>query len=524
MDIFNYLEENIPKNIPIAHVWYEESLNFGDSAIWYAQCKILKDLELNIVYECSDKNYNESIMEEKIGSNGIILLRGGGNFNDIYSYHLLRLKIIDKFTNNKIIQLPQSIYFKNLNDIIFIKTKEIIEKHKNLVIMARDKFSYDFAKNNFQNVNVLMFPDISTYLSLESFIENYIPITDILWLMRYDSETKLCEINGNQILYPSIYLQKYLNDNTKSVIYNFYYNNYIISCNMITSNNMEITDWYLCCVKNIKYNTLTYFQKAELGLMCSIFILQRAKIIITDRLHSFLIASFLHIPVILIDTNNDKLTNYVKTWKKECIIVNSVDDAYEIANKYLKNTEIHQFSTYTKKNRYLEFFNNISYVIEKENLNILSFGCSTGEECTTLNNIFKNCKIFGTDIRNDLEEICKNKNVNFIKYENLSNYKFDVIFCMSVLCKNPELLNAENSLTYPLNEFENLLTFIHSLLKISGKLILYNTNYRFSDSNIYKKYKVILINSGIDELPKFNKSGEKINNNYNEFVFEKIYE
>jgi len=519
MDVFNFLKENIPKNIPIAHLWYEESLNFGDSTIWYAQCKILKDLELNVVYECNNTNYNENEMETKIGKDGIILLRGGGNFNDIYSYHFLRLNIINKFKNNKIIQLPQSIHFKDLNGSIFLKTKEILNNHKNIIIMARDNFSLEFVKTNFSNLNVSLFSDVANYLSFTPFIENYIPKTDILWLMRFDIETKLCEIKNNHILYPSIYLQKYLNNNTHNVSYDINYNDSIISSNIITSDNMEITDWYLCCVKNENYINLSFLQKANFGLLCSIFILQRAKIIITDRLHAHIIASLLHIPTILIDTNNGKMTNYIKTWK-ENIIVNSIDEAFKIANEYLENIKIHQYSTYTEKNRYSDFLHKI---IISEKSKILSFGCSTGEECITLNNLFKNCDIFGTDIRDDLEDVCKMKNVNFIKYNDLCNHKFDAIFCMSILCKNPELLNLNNSsIIYPIHKFNELLLFIHSLLKINGKLIIYNTNYRFCDSIIYEKYKVSFIDINKDELPKFGKTGEKINENYNEFVFEKL--
>jgi pyruvyl transferase EpsO len=523
MEIFNYLDKTISKDIPIAHLWYEESLNFGDSAIWVAQCKMINDLGLNIVYECNDKNYDENLMKEKIGSNGIILLRGGGNLNHIYIYHLLRLRIIDKFRNNTIIQLPQSIYFKDLNSDIFLITKRIFENHQNLIIMARDNYSFNFMQTNLPKINVLLFPDIATYLQLNNYMNCYSPKNDILWLMRYDKETKLCEIKDGNIIYPSIFIQKYLND-VKVIYPQFNWNNLTMSYEIITSENMEITDWYLCKIFDIeKYNQLTFQKKAEFGFISSIYLLQHFKFIITDRLHAYLIANHLHIPCIVIDNNNGKLTNYISTWNKNALIANNIDEAYEIANKYLHDTKIHQYSTFTFTNRYSSFFDKINIQLNPISKKILSFGCSSGEECITLKNIFKNCDIYGTDIRNDLEEICKSKNISFITSNNLPNYKFDMIFCMSILCCHPILNNKKNSsMIYPFKKFDELLIFIDSLLNVNGLLIIYNSNYMFNDSSIFYKYNVITIDEPKDELKKFDKNEDLWEGEYKNFIFKKI--
>jgi hypothetical protein len=57
-----------------------------------------------------------------------------------------------------------------------------------------------------------------------------------------------------------------------------------------------------------------------------------------------------------------------------------------------------------------------------------------------------------------------------------------------------------------------------------GLLILYLTNYKFSDTTIYKNYEIIHDNSIIEErVPIFNKSGQKIQNeHYDDVIFKKI--
>ena len=100
---------------------------------------------------------------------------------------------------------------------------------------------------------------------------------------------------------------------------------------------------------------------------------------------------------------------------------------------------VNQISNFTKENRYTEIFCEIKNIIsDRNNLKILSFGCSTGEECKTLCSYFPDALITGYDICEDIinKNILNNQNKNII-YTNNSNdlllNKYDIIFCMSVL-------------------------------------------------------------------------------------------
>ena len=107
---------------------------------------------------------------------------------------------------------------------------------------------------------------------------------------------------------------------------------------------------------------------------------------------------------------------------------------------------LNQRSTATLINRYPEHFKEILNIIPDNNkLNILSFGCSTGCETNTLSDMYyKKSNIYGYDINNDvilnnIQNTDPQKNIKYFSlYKDLLNYKFDIIFCMSVLCVWPE--------------------------------------------------------------------------------------
>jgi chemotaxis methyl-accepting protein methylase len=100
----------------------------------------------------------------------------------------------------------------------------------------------------------------------------------------------------------------------------------------------------------------------------------------------------------------------------------------------------HQTHTTTHLNRYPKIFNYVAnnFLHLK---NILSFGCSSGEECFTLKEYFKGSNIYGVDTNSDaLNKALKNNNEKSISFsKSLDEVPMvDCIFAMSVFCKWPE--------------------------------------------------------------------------------------
>ena len=91
---------------------------------------------------------NEVIDEikAKTNRNDIILIHGGGFLGTLWMGQELHVrKIIETFPNNKIIILPQTIFYGEDEESKrqFELSKKIYGKHKDLHIFAREEISYN---------------------------------------------------------------------------------------------------------------------------------------------------------------------------------------------------------------------------------------------------------------------------------------------------------------------------------------------------------------------------------------------
>jgi SAM-dependent methyltransferase len=190
---------------------------------------------------------------------------------------------------------------------------------------------------------------------------------------------------------------------------------------------------------------------------------------------------------------------------------------------------IHQLSSKTAINRYPQIFQAAATVVPEARC-ILSFGCSTGEECATLKMYFPRAKVLGADV-NPLS-LCKARwrygsaAVGFV-YANdrvlRSNGPFDMICCLTVL--RDTRLDAERTIreSYPFDRFDERVTFLHSLLKPGGLLLFYGNMYRFRDTTIAGQYKVIplLPHTPVGKNITFARDGTKDGVQYLDALFRK---
>jgi len=158
-----------------------------------------------------------------------------------------------------------------------------------------------------------------------------------------------------------------------------------------------------------------------------------------------------------------------------------------------------QVATWTANNRYPGIFRTVQARVSQVRgpgcsqgrLKILSFGCSTGSEISTLRSYFPEAAIYGCDInaaalRQASESLLMDEAVLFRSSpENIGRYgPFDVVFAMSVLCRFPDSMDpGVLSLThkYSLENFRSIISVLLQSLKDGGMLCLYNTNYSFTD-------------------------------------------
>jgi len=194
-----------------------------------------------------------------------------------------------------------------------------------------------------------------------------------------------------------------------------------------------------------------------------------------------------------------------------------------IQNLYYKlfSSNSHQISNFTLYNRYPKLFMFAKkYFVDRKQkgVKILCYGCSTGEECFSLNDYFDNATIYGID--NNKKVLARaNKNNRFpnIKFfnsttENMEkNAPFDIIFAMAVFCRWPASgYSKDISQVYPFTRFNDSIDELDKLLSNNGLLIFNNSNFLFSDTSVFSNYEVLETPQGVEEdiVPKFSKENK----------------
>lgn len=183
---------------------------------------------------------------------------------------------------------------------------------------------------------------------------------------------------------------------------------------------------------------------------------------------------------------------------------------------------IHQKNNTTQYNRYPEIFKVCKSYFKGKTPKILSFGCSTGEECWSLTHYFPYSKITGVDIDKDIlfKAELQNHHIN-INYTTELKGEYDLIFAMSVLCKWEDTMDKQDiSSIYHFKQFSGQVKELDSHLSKGGLLVIYNANFRLKDTDIYSKYKPYKkIQSGF--VTKFDRNNQVLGINDFETIFVK---
>ena len=143
-------------------------------------------------------------------------------------------------------------------------------------------------------------------------------------------------------------------------------------------------------------------------------------------------------------------------------------------------------------------------LVERSNPNILSFGCSEGDEVFALAKYFPDATIRGIDIdprniarcrargREGSRERLSFGEASTTQAEPSSSY--DALFCLAVLC-NGDLTNSGAKRCDPVitfDAFERIVTDFARCLKPGGLLFLHTANFRFCDTAISAEFDVVL--------------------------------
>jgi len=166
----------------------------------------------------------------------------------------------------------------------------------------------------------------------------------------------------------------------------------------------------------------------------------------------------------------------------------------------LLHPRTHQAKSTTKLNRYPEIFAAATKAAPSAR-KILSFGCSTGEECVTLASYFPTAQIIGADINvlNLLRTFrYRSERVRFVYASDriLNRFgSFDAIFCMAVL-----RFSGRYQAAYPFERFAERVHYLEGLVRPGGLLVIHNSTYRFVDTTHRYDYETIPVTVHHDKV------------------------
>lgn len=279
--------------------------NLGDHLLSVAEHEFFKDNfpNLQIVpVTSSDLYYSIKISLSSVRPNDILCITGGGFLGSLYDEEERFFTILNMFPHNKVVVLPQTIYYENniKGQKALNRAKLYYKAHNNLYVVARDRNTYELLNEVLMKGHedrIAYTPDLALYINkpLNSVRDG------ILWCLRNDAE--ICDSNNSLI--------KILADQ----VYNL-------------GIKEEHTDTY------VSYPISYELEEEEVRKKLEQF--SRAKLVITDRLHGMIYSVITGTPVIAMDNISGKVGQVYKQWLESLDyvkFVSSVDDANDIVHQ-----------------------------------------------------------------------------------------------------------------------------------------------------------------------------------------------
>lgn len=321
----------IPRDRPVALVDFPESTNCGYHAIWLGEKRLLSELGVTPVYECSARTYDRSAMAAALG-NGTILLHGGGFFSDRFPQeHEFRLRVLEEFPDNPAILFPQQITFFDTEYLQ--RSVARLSARKHLTLFARGIVSEHMFERYFGHIaRVELAPDLAFMLGRQKRPRE--PLVDIVWLARTDQErsseqteaaARLASQPAEKFTLPpfddGVEIHAVVKQRPPTVL---------------------LTDWNSLVFDNhdarLAYAALSFEAQSRVRVSRALHVLSLGRIVITDRLHGHIFCLLLGIPHVLLNDDSGKNWNFYESWTRPsglCRLARTPSDAWALARSAL---------------------------------------------------------------------------------------------------------------------------------------------------------------------------------------------
>jgi len=259
--------------------------NLGDHAIVKAEMAFFRDYmpEIPIVeISYGHYRYDRSQIKRYISQIDLLITNGGGYLGTLWFHNEEMVRdIIKSFPDNKIVILPQTIFFEDSDEAKkqLAITRSIYSNHKRLLFCAREQNSYNYVTKYrllTNTNNCYLIPDMVTYLSESK--ANMLR-SGILICIRKDKECILSNEQKREI-------ESYAKMSGEDIHYT----------DTVIERGVSIDERYV--VLDSKFDEF-----------------RKAKLVITDRLHGMLFAAVTGTPCIALDNKSGKVRGCYQTIK-----------------------------------------------------------------------------------------------------------------------------------------------------------------------------------------------------------------
>lgn len=181
--LYSFLEKEINNDYILLDLPYYT--NVGDVLIWQSTINILKEIKHKCLYSASIETY----LKPKINKKTLILFMGGGNYGDLWTRHQnFRYRVLNDYPYNKVIQLPQSVSFHDLNKIH--DDYQRVRSHiGGFVMCVREQNSFDIFRENYEGIPCHLLPDMVLSLDVSKYIAQGKSEKGVLFAKRQDCES-----------------------------------------------------------------------------------------------------------------------------------------------------------------------------------------------------------------------------------------------------------------------------------------------------------------------------------------------
>ncbi|MGY1856602.1 polysaccharide pyruvyl transferase family protein [Modestobacter sp. SYSU DS0290] len=301
----------VGRGIEVSLLDFPRHDNAGDALIWLGERSYLRDLDLSARYMATLHHLKPEELRRRV-PDGPILLHGGGNLGDRWPENqAFRERVVGLFPDRRIIQMPQSIEFRERASLE--RARRVFNAHPDLTLLMRDHDAVEVARSAFPQAVVEFCPDVA--LGVGRVERTEAPKCDALLLLRQDSEASGHGFRAQGVdalsadwaltgMQRAIWLALRMPENISRVVEPLTHSLYPLNARSMDA-------------------------MARVNVRAARGILQQGRVVVTDRLHAMVLAALLSIPVVGLDNSYGKLSRIFRDYLGELPGVYFASDAEE---------------------------------------------------------------------------------------------------------------------------------------------------------------------------------------------------